>query len=233
MKIISIDPAGNGVTGVIVAEIADFDIVVPDKELIEITNFANVDFRAIDAGTDSLKQKEIRYQQLETLLKFIEKEEPDLVILENYIMFKQQMGVHGQSFITSEMIGAIELTCRRLQIPVIKPRSSDVRQASNKMYTYTDGKTGEVKQQPAPRKIKEHLSNKAFVARGFLKRGRYNRLSLVVNGEEYELNDYKIGSKNDHILMALRHLINIVDYGKVHYKEKIDNIKQSWEETDD
>lgn len=229
MKLISIDPSYNGTTGLIVAEYADFDALNPDEELLTITNFANIDFR----GEGSKEQiDEYRYRKMEELLRFIETEEPDFVILENFIMFKVQMGQFGQSFGTSEMIGMITLHCRRLEIPVIKPRSSDVRAPIHKMYTYTCGKTGEEKTVPAPRKFKPGLTNKDLQERGILVRGRYNKAYLNANGELYDLAEFKTGEnhKNDHIWMSIRHMINIVELASVSWETKVNKQKEAWNE---
>lgn len=89
------------------------------------------------------------------------------------------------------MIGAIDLEMRRNFIPVIKPRSSD-------LYS----RTGYGK-----RELKVGLSNWHLLNRGLL--GKIgNALALNVNGTLYKLKDFQVGSKNDHIIMALRHLIN-------------------------
>lgn len=86
MKIITIDPSMNGATAILVAKINP-----AEEEQITITDFAIVDFRATET-TDSEFIKEIRYRQLEEVINFIIKERPYGVIMENFIMFRQQMG---------------------------------------------------------------------------------------------------------------------------------------------
>lgn len=230
LKIISIDPSANGVTGIIVAE---YDVTAPimGDEAITLTNFANVDFRGLNKNdnvdTNRYRVYRRNYQQTNAVLEFIKNEEPDLVILENFIMFKQQMGTFGQSFVTSELIGVIEYHCMKWDIPVYKPRSSDVYKKRTEMdyyyYPQDDGTTLKVGK---PKKVKENLTNKVFKERGFLKAKRYNSLHLVVNGVDYKLKDYQIGSKNDHIIMALRHLVNIVENPKMSVETRIENIRR-------
>lgn len=222
LKIVSIDPAGNGATAIICGyydEQATFE-----EEPWSTTNFAMIDFRG-EGITDPEVLKEVRHRQLESLIGFIDDEKPDVVILENFIMFKQQMGHFGQSFITSELIGALDLELRRREIPVIKPRSSALRKPITEYYLRVDEETGEVKKIPKPRKFKDNLTNKALKDRGLLVSTRYNRTNLVVNGELYLLRDYQIGKKNDHLIMALRHVINECENSKISIDERIENIK--------
>lgn len=201
-KIVSIDPSGNGVTAIIVAY---YDYTA--DEPINIVDFAQVDFRA-EGETNSERIKEIRYKQLESVIEFVVEHNPYCVILENFIMFKQQMGEHGQSFVTSELIGALDLELRRKNIPVVKPRSYDIRQQDGYGKTY----------------IKYGLRTQDLHSRGILGKGKRNRTTLNVNGMAYDLKDYQIGSKNDHLLMAIKHLINEVEYKKPDIFERVDRI---------
>lgn len=202
MKIVSVDPSGNGVTAIIVAEY-DYSADEP----VNIVNFAQVDFRAKDE-TNSERIKEIRYKQLESVIEFIIEQSPYCVILENFIMFKQQMGAHGQSFITSEQIGAIDLALRRKNIPVIKPRSFDIRLQDGYGRSY----------------VRYGLRTQDLHARGILGKGKRNRTTLNVNGVPYELKDYQIGAKNDHLLMSIKHLINEIEFKKPDLFERVERI---------
>lgn len=227
MKIISIDPSADGVTGII---IADYDENIVDGEALTLTNFANVDFRP--KSTNGYIAKELRHRKTKELLQFIEEQQPDLVIIENFIMFKQQIGRFGQAFATSELIGVIEYHCRELKIPVIKPRSSDVRKRSEGFYESED-EDGNIKRVPKPRKFKDGLTTKDLKERGLLVAKRYNRTHLKVGEELYSLKDYQVGSKNDHILMALRHLINVMELSKISWETKVENIEKAREVEDD
>lgn len=235
IKIISIDPSWNGVTGLLIAEYDPMAQIMDLEDPLTITNFANIDFRFLSEkdNVDQAKYRlaEKRHRKLKELLMFVIDEQPDLVIVENFIMFKQQMGTFGQSFITSEMIGIIEYHCREHDIPVFKPRSSDVYQkrtaADYYYYPQEDGTTLKVGK---PKKFKENLHNKQLINRGLLKRGRYNAISMIVNGQEFKLKDYQVGAKNDHILMALRHLVNTVEHPTKGVEQIINEIKQYWDE---
>ncbi|MFV0533994.1 MAG: hypothetical protein ACK5MR_10105 [Cumulibacter sp.] len=202
-KIISIDPSGNGVTAIVVV---DYDYSA--DEPVVIIDFAQVDFRAKDE-TNSERVKEIRYRQTEAVIEFVAEHNPYCVILENFIMFKQQMGEHGQSFVTAELIGALDLELRRRKIPVIKPRSYDIR----KIDGY--GKA----------KVKYGLRTQDLHSRGILGKGKRNRTTLMVNGVPYDLIEYQIGAKNDHLLMAIKHLINEIEYKKPDLFAKTEKIK--------
>lgn len=204
MKIVSVDPSGNGVTAIIVA---DYDHSA--DEPVNIINFAQVDFRAV-GETNSERIKEIRYKQLESVIEFIIEQNPYCVIMENFIMFRQQMGAHGQSFITSEQIGAIDLALRRKNIPVIKPRSYDIKLQDGYGRSYE----------------RYGLRTQDLHSRGILGKGKRNRTTLIVNGLPYELKEYQIGSKNDHLLMAIKHLINEVEYKNPDLFEKVERIRR-------
>ncbi|MFV0533021.1 MAG: hypothetical protein ACK5MR_05130 [Cumulibacter sp.] len=104
---------------------------------------------------------------------------------------------------------------RKLEIPVIKPRSSDVRGPF--LGYYPSG-------QPKPKKFKPNLTNQALKERGLLKTGPRNVTQIIVKGEPYTLKDYAIGSKNDHILMALRHVVNLIDSKATNIDKKINDI---------
>lgn len=202
MKIISIDPAGNGATAILVADV--------DGKDIQLTNFALQDYRF----PDEKNGERIRHNRallIEELIDFVKEEQPDLVIIENFIHYRAQMGAYGQTFPTAEMIGVIDYMMRLYDIPIVRVRASDLRLPSPGVYEYENKKTGEIQRVPKPRKFKPGLTTKDLKEDGYLVARRYNRIHLIVNGTEYCLADYKIGAKNDHIIMALRHLVNYVD----------------------
>lgn len=203
MKIISIDPAGNGATAILVAEV--------DGKEITLTNFALQDYRFLDEQNNERKRHN-RALLIEDLVDFILEEVPDLVILENFIQYRAQMGAYGQTFPTAEMVGVIDYLMRLYDIPIIRVRASDLRLPSPGTYEYFNKKTGELQKVPKPRKFKPGLTTADLKKAGYLVAKQYNRLHLVVNEEHYCLNDYKIGSKNDHVIMALRHLVNFVKH---------------------
>ncbi len=222
MKIISIDPSYNGATAFIVADYEQENI-----EPIVLTNFGILDFKqGEDNNFERLRNK--RAKLLENFIEFIVNEEPDLVIIENFIQYRVQMGQFGQTFPTSEMIGVVDYMMRLHGIPLVRTRASDLRLPTQGYYESECRKTGEIRRVPKPRKFKPNLTNKALKERGFLVSRRYNRTHLVINGEEYCLSDYKVGKKNDHALMALKHLINWTEKHNI-YKE-ISRIETAWKE---
>lgn len=214
-RVISIDPSGDGATAFIVANV-DYDL----KEPIELVNFGILDFRATDEESEKdynpIKKREIRHNQAKKLIDFVIEQEPDLVIIENFIMYRVQMGKFGRSFITSELIGTLDYALWQKNIPVVRQRASVLRQGLE-YYIKEDSSTGEVVKTPKPRKFKEELKTQALKDRGFLVAKKYNRTHILINGAAYNLKDYQVGSKNDHIIMALRHLVYYVDKYNIQY----------------
>lgn len=211
-KILSIDPSGNGATAFVEA---NYDL--GNDEPITLTNFGVLDFgQGEETNYEKLRNK--RAKLLENFVEFIIESKPDLVILENFIQYRVQMGNFGQSFPTAEMIGVLDYLLRKNNIPLVRVRASSLRIPRNDYYERVNKETGVLEKIPKPRKFKENLRNPALKKRGFLVARRYNRTHIVVNGEEYCLSNYKVGTKNDHVIMALRHLVNWLETHEV-FKE--------------
>lgn len=224
MKIISIDPSFEGATAIIVAEWED------TMEEPELTDFDILDFRFEDL--EPILQEEKRLRLAKKLITWLKKQKPDLVICENYIMFSQQIGRFGQAFLTSELIGMITMACHQKKIPLIKPRSSLLykRRSALDYYRKEDAEGNTVKI-PKPKKFRPELTNTSLQERGFTGKvqGAGNSLHLIVGDSAYKLLDYKVGSKNDHALMALRHLLDTIRrhnlYDLIEKAEEIYNTK--------
>lgn len=185
-KLISIDPSFNGATAIVIGDIWGKNI--------NITNFDVLDFKFDKLSGINLKME--RYNLLYELIEFVLNEKPDLVVIEDFIQYRAQVMPSGNSFPTAEMIGVLEYHLLMNGVPTIRQRASNLNIPFKKVY-------------------KKGLSTKDLVELGLLARTRYNRLNIVMDGELYPLSDYKVGSKNDHAIMALRHMVNIVKYKSI------------------
>ncbi len=213
MNIISIDPAGNGATGWVEGR-------VEQGRLTRLTNFGVLDYRF--DNIQSAEGKRIRRHKLnKNFAEYIIGLNPDLIIIENFIQYKVQMGQYGQSFPTAEMIGVLEYLFREKNIPVIRRRASVLRIPGPTQYyekpQFNDDGTPIldedgvqiIKKYPKPRKFKEYLTTKALKEQNLLKAGRHNKTHIVINNTEmYALSDYQVGAKNDHVVMAIKHLVD-------------------------
>lgn len=221
MKIISIDP--GAVSGIIVAHYYEN----ATDEPLEIASFAHYKSQlTFQEEPSPIVRNEYQQRQLTPLLEFIEDEQPDVVICENYIMYASQLGNYGMSFSVSEMIGVLERYCWMNKIPFIKPRASDLYK--RREYNIKTDEYGEIKRVPKPKKFRDEITNRALKERGLLKAGRYNRTHMLVNGEWICMTDYKIGSKSDHSLMALKHIIYLFEITKRDIYKRIQEVEDAW-----
>lgn len=208
MRIISIDPSGDGTTGIVIIDLQNGKSIIKDAFIV---NLRTEKENAIE------KRKEWN-STVENLLQRIISALPDVVIIEDFIQYRMQMGKFGINFPTSELIGIIDNRLYLNNISIERQRASLLKMPSVGYYYSTSKKTGETIKTPKPRKFKPEYNKNSLIEWDFVKEGRYRKLWINIRGKFYDMEIFKIdGKKNDHILMALRHYIYFL-HNKKHHK---------------